>query len=165
MGERPNIKLTLTTTDKALEIIGWGLTMSIWIWTILSYSELPSTIPIHYNSMGEVDGFSEKVTIITLPLISTILFIGLSILSKFPHVFNYPITITEDNAVRQYTNATRMIRMLKLIIVTVFGIITYETIRIGKGQTNRLGAWFLPLTLGLIYIPLIYFVVKSYKRK
>jgi hypothetical protein len=53
----------------------------------------------------------------------------------------------------------------KLKQIDFISIITYETIRIGKGQGNGLGAWFLPLTLGLIYIPIIYFVVKSYRRK
>jgi hypothetical protein len=32
-----------------------------------------------------------------------------------------------------------------------------------NGQTKGLGVWFLALTLGMIFIPLIYFVVKSFK--
>lgn len=164
MNERPKIKLELTTTDKTFEILGWVSILAIWVLTITNYTNLPDTIPIHYNSSGEADGFGGKGNILTLPLIATVLFVGMTILNKFPHVFNYPTNITEDNALRQYTNATRMIRYLKFIIVVIFGLIAFKTIRNVNGQTTGLGVWFLPLTLGLIFIPMTYFIVKSFKK-
>ena len=163
MSERPKLKLELTTFDKTLEILGWTSILAIWVLTISNYSNLPDTIPIHYNGAGQADGFGGKDNILTLPLIATVLFIGLTILNKFPHVFNYPTNITADNALRQYTNATRMIRYLKLIIVVIFGLIAFKTIQNANGQADGLGIWFLPMTLGLIFIPLIYFLVKSFK--
>lgn len=163
MNKRPKIKLELTTSDRAVEILGWMAILAIWILTITNYTTLPDTIPIHYNGAGQADGFGGKGNILTLPLIATALFIGLTILNRFPHVFNYPTPITEDNSLRQYTLATRMIRYLKLIVVVIFGLIVLQTIRNVNGQISGLGVWFLPLILGLIFIPLAYFVIKSIK--
>jgi uncharacterized membrane protein len=165
MEERPKIKLELTTIDKAFEIVGWFIIAIVWGLIITNYANLPDTIPTHYNGLGQVDGFGGKATILTLPLIATILFIGLTVLNKFPHVFNYPTKITQGNAFRQYTNATRLMRYLKLIVVFIFGIIAFKTIQNANGEADGLGVWFLPLTLGLIFIPLIYFIVKSLKTK
>ena len=165
MEERPKIKLELTKADKILEIVGWLLIIVIWGFTITNYSNLPETIPTHFNGAGQTDGFGGKATILTLPLIATILFIGLTLLNKFPHVFNYPINITQDNAFKQYTNATRLIRYLKIIIVFIFGLIAFKTFQNANGEADGLGVWFLPLTMGLIFIPLIYFVSKSFKTK
>lgn len=165
MGERPKLKLELTKIDKTLEILGWTSILAIWVLTITNYANLPDTIPIHYNGAGQANGFGGKSTILTLPLIATILFIGLTILNKFPHVFNYPINITQDNALRQYTNTTRLIRSLKVIIVIIFGLIVFRTIQNANGQADGLGVWFLPLTLGLIFIPLTYYIVKTLKTK
>jgi hypothetical protein len=39
------------------------------------------------------------------------------------------------------------------------------TIQNATGKAAGLGAWFLPLTLGLVFIPLIYFLVNSFKTK
>ena len=161
MDERQKIKLELTTIDKTLEILGWISILAIWILTITNYTNLPDIIPIHYNGAGQADGFGGKGNILTLPLISTVLYIGMTILNKFPHIFNYPTDITKDNALRQYTNATRMIRYLKLIIVVIFGAIVLQTIRNVNGQISGLGVWFLPLILGLIFIPLTYFLIIS----
>jgi uncharacterized membrane protein len=165
MEERPKIKLELKTTDKIFEIFGWLLIIVIWGLTITNYSNLPETIPTHYNGVGQADGFGGKVTILILPFIATILFIGLTVLNKFPHVFNYPTNITQDNAFIQYTNATRLIRYLKLIIVFIFGLIVFKTIQYANGEADGLGIWFLPLIIGLTFIPLIYFLSKSIKAK
>jgi uncharacterized membrane protein len=165
MKERPRLNLELTQADKSVEIIGWLLIFAIWGLTILSYQNLPDIIPTHYNVAGVADGFGDKWMILTLPLVATVLFVVLTILNKFPHIFNYPTEITADNALRQYTNATRLVRYLKVIIALIFGLIAFQTIRHANGQTDGLGVWFLPLTMGLIFIPVIYFLIKSIKTK
>ena len=161
MKQRPKIKLELTKSDKTFEIFAWFLIFVVWGLTIANYGNLPNIIPTHYNGSGVADGYGEKWLILTLPLVTTVLFVALTILNKFPHIFNYPNDITEENAFRQYTNATRLIRYLKLIVVVIFGLISYQTIRHANGQIEGLGTWFLPLILGLTIIPIIYFVVKS----
>ncbi|MEZ7873800.1 MAG: DUF1648 domain-containing protein [Bacteroidales bacterium] len=161
MERRPRIKIEMTTADKIVEIIGWLALLTVWALTITSYSDLPDIIPTHYNGAGEIDGFGSKVNILILPLIATFFFVGITILNKFPHIFNYPRKINKDNALRQYTYMTKMNRYLKLVFVIVFGLLAYKTIQ----NTGGLGSWFLPLTMGLFIIPMTYFVVKSFMIK
>ncbi len=161
--ERPKIKLIPTTADMLVELLGWIVLLTIWGWTFTYYSSLPDTIPTHFNAAGEVDGFGSKASIIGLPVIASLLFIGLTVLNRYPHIFNYPTAITQDNALRQYTLATRMLRYLKLVLALVFGGIELMTIQHATGKAAGPGTWFLPLTLVLVFLPLIYFVVKSFK--
>jgi len=158
--ERPKLKVQLSPTDHVFELLGWGVLLALWVWTGTSYSSLPDTIPTHFNAAGEADGFGTKASIVGLPIIATLLHIGLTLLNRVPHIFNFPTPITQENALRQYTNATRMIRYLKLILVLVFAGISFQT-SIGEG----LGVWFLPLTLVLIFMPLLYFMIKSFQTK
>jgi uncharacterized membrane protein len=164
MSNRPKLKLNLTTTDKVIELVGWICLIGIWILTLSNYYSLPETIPIHYNGAGEADGFGKKWNILSLPIVSSILFVGLTILNKYPHVFNYPSTITQENALQQYTNATRLIRFLKLVVLIIFGLIVFKTIQNVNGNADGLGTWFLPLTFGLIFIPMAYYLTKSIKK-
>lgn len=165
MNKRPRIKLQLKQTDKVLEVVGWVSVFGIWALTLTNYSILPEIIPIHFNGAGKADGFGNKTHIFVLPIISTLLFIGLTTLNKHPHIFNYPSQITKENAVHQYTNATRMMRVLKLVIVLLFGLIVFKTIQNVNGHAGGLGTWFLPLTMGMIFIPILYFLIKSLKQK
>jgi uncharacterized membrane protein len=165
MNKRPRLKLKLNQTDKILEIVGWISVIGIWALTLTNYSILPEIIPIHFNGAGKADGFGNKTHIFVLPIISSLLFIGFTILNKRPHIFNYPSQITKENALRQYTNATRMMRVLKLVIVVLFGLIVFREIQIVNGNANGLGAWFLPFTIGVFIILTLYFLMMSMKDK
>lgn len=165
MEERPKLKLELTKTDITVEIVGWVLIFAVWSLTVINYNSLPNIIPTHYNGAGVADRFGEKWMIFTLPLVATVLFVGLTMGNRLPHLFNYTTNITTDNALRQYTNATRLIRYIKVIVVVIFGLIAYQTIKHANKQTEGLGAWFLPLTIGLILVPLIYFGIRLLNAK
>ena len=60
---------------------------------------------------------------------------------------------------------TRLLRFLKLIIVVIIGIIIFKITQNSNGKTDGLGTWFTPLFFGLVFIPIIYFFVKSVKAK
>jgi uncharacterized membrane protein len=165
MKERPKIKLSLNTADKFWEIIGWIAIVGLWGLVIINYPTLPEVIPTHFNLSGDPDGFAKKVYILGLPLAASILFLGLTVLNRFPYLFNYPTLITTDNAVRQYKNATRLIRYLKLNIVIIFGLAVFKEIQRSSGERHALDVWFFPLVLGFILIPLGVYIVKSLKDR
>jgi uncharacterized membrane protein len=162
---RPKIKLQKTTFNYLIEITTLAILVLAWAYVILSYSELDSEIPVHFNASGEADRYGDKQSIFLLPLISTMLFIGLSVLNKYPHIFNYPTEITEENAERQYNNATNLIRILNLIIVLVFAFIIFKTVNARTENSEALGEWFLPTFIIINNIPALYFLTKAFKKK
>lgn len=161
MKERPRIKIELTVVDKIIEVISCVLLIAIWILTITNCRNLPETIPIHFDSKGVADGFGNKSMLFHLPIVASVIFIGLTILNKFPHTFNYLQEITIENAFKQYRNATRMMRVLKLIIVLIFGLISYQVIKHATGQIEGIGSWFLPFVMISIFVTTFYFLIKS----
>lgn len=162
MEDRPKIKIDLITTDKVFDILSWIAIVTIWVLTIANYTKLSDTIPTHYNALGQVDGFGGKATILILPIVATVLFFVFTILNKF---LKYPTNITKDKALQRYITGTRMIRYFKLAILIIFGLLVFKTIQNGTGKPDGLGTWFLPFNLGLIFIPLTYFVVKLVRTK
>lgn len=151
--ERPKMKIELEPIDKIIEWLGvLGLVILIGL-PLYYFDQLPSTIPRHFGADGEPDAFSGKGIIWTLPVIGFVMYAGLFLLNKNPHIFNYPQKITQENAKRLYTIGTRMIRTLNTLITWVFAYITYATVQVALGNQSGLGTWFLPLfmisTLGI----------------
>lgn len=163
--ERPKIKIELRPWDKMLEASGWMLLLAFWLYTFANYPQLPDTIPTHFNALGEADGFGDKSSIYILPVVASIFFFILTVLNRFPYIFNYLVTITEANALKQYTMATRFMRYLKLALVFIFFLIGLKTIQTASNTSNSLGIWLLPFTAGIIFIPLIVFIIRSFKAK
>jgi uncharacterized membrane protein len=165
METRPKIKPEPTTSDNLIEAAGWLALAMIWLITIFNYKNLPGTIPTHFNIAGEADNYGNRSTIFFMPVLGTILFIGMTILNRFPHIFNYPVKITPENGLKQYAMATRLIRVLKLSILVLFILIIYLTTSAALNKQEKLSIWFLPLTLAIIFMPLVYYIIKSFKNK
>ncbi|MNN12054.1 hypothetical protein D3C81_1250330 [compost metagenome] len=98
-----------------------------------------------------------------IPFITTVLYVAMTIINRFPHLFNYPVKITEENALQQYTSASRLIRYLKFIVVVIFGIIAFKSIPNVAATSEGVGTWFLPFVLLSVFVPVIYFLIKSVK--
>lgn len=162
---RPRIKLVNTNFDNFLESLGWLLLVLLWVQVLFNFNELPDTIPTHFNFKGEVDGYGSKWTMFFLPITASILYIGLTILNRFPHIFNYTVDITEENAERQYTIATKMIRALKLGVVVIFGLISIMTIYGAESNLFQIDPTIIPVASLIILVPLIYYIYKSIKSK
>jgi uncharacterized membrane protein len=165
MKNRPKLKLQKTKIDLTIDVLTWFLLLLLCTYTIVVYSTLPSTIPIHFNSIGKADGFGNKAILFITPIIAMFLILLLSLVSKIPHQFNYPVKITPENALKQYELATKLIRNLKLIIVLIFCQATVSTIWTAQGKKDGLGMWFLPLSIGIIFTFIILFTIKSKKNK
>ncbi len=165
MNNRPKIKLVMTNTDKFIEGFGYVMLFGIWCLAFFNFFDSSNFLISSYNDLGKTDRFIENSNVFLLPIISTVLFFGMTFLNKYPHTFNYPTIITESNALSQYANATKMIRIMKVIIVFVFGLILYCSIKHQDGTSLSLGLWFLPVTICLFTLPTLYFLIKSTNLK
>jgi len=165
MEHKPKYRIEQTTTDWLLEISGWAALAFIWIITLFYFRKLPDTIPTHFTISGKADDFGSRWTIFLSPAIGTVLFTGMTILNKYPHIFNYPVKITPENMLRHYTMATRLVRVLKLSVVIIFIIIAWTSCIAAIDQTNKLVFWFMPMILVIVFVPLGYYIYKSFNNK
>jgi uncharacterized membrane protein len=163
--KRPQLNIPLNQTDKILEALAFISLALLWIYTIINYIQLPDKIPTHFNVKGVVDGFGRKTTLWFLPVVATIMVVGLTFLSRIPHQFNYLVKITPDNAFQQYSNAVKMMRYLKLAIVGIFFFIIYSVVKNAQSEMSGLSTWFLPIVICSTSIPAIVLIISSFKKK
>jgi len=162
MMNRPRITIQRKPIDWVIEFIGIvGLIILIGL-PIIYFSELPDIIPVHFGFNGQPDGFGTKAVIWVMPLLGGMLYLGMSLLNKHPHIFNYPQKVTEDNAERLYKTATRMMRVLNALVACIFAYITFAIIQTALGNHNGLGTIFMIILLILILGITIY---SSYKLR
>jgi uncharacterized membrane protein len=161
---QPVIKIDWTPIDWIIEFMAILGFLTFLGTAVYYFPQLPETIPTHFNSSGQPDGYSSKSSFWILPGLSVFVYILLTVVNRFPHKFNYLVTITPHNALKQYTMGTRMIRLLKMIIVWMFLYINFAIIQSADPQAKGLGLWFLPVFLGCVFIPLIVYFILSYRQ-
>lgn len=121
------------------------------VFTVVYWPRLPEQIPSHFGGSGLPDDYDSKSFLFFMPGIGLFLYALLTVVSQFPQSFNLPWTITEENAVRQYQIARKMIGFLKLEMIWLFGYIEFGTIQVALGNMSGLGVAFLPLSLAIIF--------------
>ena len=164
-GDRPRIRPEKEPLDIILEVIGLIGVVAMVVITAVNFHGLPAQIPTHFNGAGLPDDYSGKGMIWLLPGIAVILFSGLMLLNRFPFIFNFPVNITPENAERLYRHACRSMRMMNLLLVTMFFYLTWQSIAVAKGISAGLGIWFVPVNVGAILLVSVYMVVRMYRLK
>ena len=160
---RPKIKIELDPIDKFINGTGiLGILLLIAL-PLYFYRELPEVIPSHFGFDGEADGFNDMNSIWTLPVIGVMIYLGMAILIKYPHIFNYPKEITEENAEQMYRIAGKFIRVLNAVSACIFAYITYSSIQTALGNQIGLGGYFALVFLILMFATIGYFLYKLTK--
>lgn len=164
MNKRPRIPIKLTTIDYFIEIIGAIGILCLIFLPVYFFNDLPTQLPKHFNAHGQVDSYGNRGIIWLLPAIGLVLYIGMTVLNKFPFAFNYPTKVTNENAKKLYTLGTRTVRLLKVIVVLSFAFLNYRTIEIGMNNATEIGKFYLPLLLVVLTILIGTMIYKMTKK-
>ncbi|NOU90294.1 DUF1648 domain-containing protein [Paenibacillus sp. LMG 31460] len=163
--KRPVFIISKTITEKILDGVSILVILCTFGYLAYVWTLIPERIPIHFNGQGKEDGWGNKFSLFLLPVITLILYIGLTVLSKYPHTFNYPYKITNENATWQYGNARLFMNCLKMLIVVLFGYVEWTLIQIARGNSVALNIWIFSIVLLLILGTVIFFFIRSIKLK
>ena len=165
MEKLPKIEFKLTKLEKFLEIMGYLTLAALWLSVIINYFDLPDQIPIHFNGVGKADDYRGKNSIFIFPIICTFLFLVVSLRGNNPEDFIYKVKITEENREALYRNQLNFIRVSKIMVSSLFLLISMKTTQLSKSGSEELGIGFLLLCAAIVLLPVGYFTYKSYKLK
>ncbi len=163
--QRPNLDIPFSRFERLLE--GMCIAEVIAFFGIIAwkYPQLPASMPQHFGPNGQPDAWGDKSAVLILCLIIVALYAMLTMLSKYPHVFNYPFALTEHNMEDQYRLARTLISSLKLEVVSIFLFTGWKMIQVSLGQAHGLGIYFLPAFVGLLFSTIFIYLYNASKAK
>lgn len=158
---RPRIRISLTLVEVILELISLiGLLGSAYILAKF-WPDLPAAIPKHFGPTGEVDAWGDRSSLYFLLGINLFVYLMMTVIRWFPHTFNFPVTITADNAARQYQLAVWYISLLKAQVVWLFAYLQWQMIQVALGNSTGLGTWFILIVLLGFLLPILIYALAA----
>ena len=154
------MKIKRKKFDIILNILCWIILVSTMLFLIITWSKIPDTIPMHYDSAGNIDRFGSKLEILVLPIIILIVYTFITIIEKFPEAWNTGIKVTEENKERVYSTLLHLISTIKFIMV---GMVAYLTVH--TALSLELSAWFTPILILAIIGNCVYWIWKLFRVK
>jgi uncharacterized membrane protein len=149
--KQPVLQLPLTIWEKSFEVTSILGVLLLFSLVFTSWESLPERIPQHFGVTGAPDAWGSKNFLMFLPVIALALYLLLTIVSKYPHTFNYLYEINEKNAEVQYRYARHLLAVLKVEIIWLFFYIEWVTIQVALGKAKGLGSLFLPIFLIILF--------------
>lgn len=154
-----------STLEKLTEAFILAVVVATVVYVLLTFPKLPETVPTHIGVKGQVDGFGNKGTLLAMPIVGFVFYIGLSILQRFPDKFNYPINVTEKNAETLYLLGVKLVRYTKLFMVLITAFGTYEFTELAMGRYMEFGIAILAWLVALMMVMVFYYIIKMSKQK
>ena len=101
--------------DTIAEVFCMILLIVTTLYTIYMYIQLPEKIPIHYNAAGVIDRYGNKLEIFILLIVTWVMYIGLSLVTRVPQFWNTGVSVTAENKDRVYRILKNMLKIIKII--------------------------------------------------
>ena len=147
--------------DTIAEVFCMILLIVTTLYTIYMYIQLPEKIPIHYNAAGVIDRYGNKLEIFILLIVTWVMYIGLSLVTRVTQFWNTGVSVTAENKDRVYRILKNMLKIIKMEIIVIFCYLIYNTTTL-----YDLPKWFVPVFLVLLFSTmLISFIVLIKKAK
>lgn len=162
---QPKLDIARTQTETVLEFLSGGILLFLFFLLFQNWTEIPELIPTHFGVSGKVDTWGSKYTILLIPSVTLLIYVGLTILCRFPHVYNYPWRITDENATRQYMLARTFLCWLKFELVVLFTCIEWTIIQVAFGKSSGLGIGFLPFFMIIVFGTIGIYFWLAYKAR
>ncbi|MEG4286581.1 DUF1648 domain-containing protein [Microcoleus sp. A006_D1] len=163
--QRPVISLGLSPADLAVELSGAIAILLAVLPIVQFWPVLPDRIPIHFGLGGQPDALGDKIAIWMLPAVAAIIFAVITAVSRYPHTFNYPVRITEQNARRQYLLARSLLVWLKAEICWLFALVVRQQILVALGNAQRVSVELVFGIILLIFATVGVYFVRAYSAR
>ena len=148
-----------------LQVAAAGALVALLVHVARVWPALPASVPTHFGASGPPDAWGSRASLLFLPALATVFFVGLSLLERVPHRYNYPVEVTAANAPLLYALGRRLVLSLKLIVVVAFGFIFRVAADVAIGRATVLPGWFLPAIVAAAALVILVGVVRMTRAR
>lgn len=140
---RPKINIPYTFTDYLAEVVALVTLIVGPLYLFWQFGALDSEVPLRYDSVGNVTNTGSPLALFLMVGVSVFTYGLLTIISKYPHVHNYPVEVTPDNVEKLYKLSRTMLVWLKAICVALFSYIMYASVEIAMGNATSMNSYIM----------------------
>jgi Protein of unknown function (DUF1648) len=156
------------TVRKILEVLGLScLAALFWMTYSALYgpARLPDRVPTHFDSAGQPNAWGSPVGILVLPAMGGALYLLMSVVTRFPDAFHYPVRVTTLNMARLQAITLGMIAWLKLELACLFAVLEWAFIQSARSGEGRLFPIILPGFIPIIFATIGWHMIAMFRAR
>ena len=144
-----------------MEAISLGaLALMFWVTcrALFGSARVTGQIPTHFDLAGQPDDWGKSSLLPLLPAVAVALYLGMTLVARFPSAFNYPVRVTVEKRPRLEVLALEMIAWIKMEMVCLFAGIQWSTLEVARQGRGGLSPALLPVSLVALFGTVAWFI-------
>ena len=137
---------------------GFLAAAAFYLWA--NWMAIPQKIPTHYRFGGQPDAWGNKSSCVVLLVIGGVMWLMMWGIEQVPMIWNTGVQVTEENRVRVYRILKNLLVTIRLVIAAIFA-----WMEVCSARSQPLGSWFMPLTMLLVFGPIVFCLVQLYWKR
>ena len=147
-----------TKFGKTMQILSVLCLTASTLFLAAGWNQIPEKVPGHYNFAGEADSMTGKGTLILIPVMNWLMYLGISALEHFPQVWNTGVEITAQNRERVYRGLSHMIVSLNVSVVRLVACMSVW-------HDSEMPSWFFTAAMLLTFGPMLFFLIQLWRAR
>ncbi|PIC96264.1 hypothetical protein CSV69_07225 [Sporosarcina sp. P26b] len=148
--KKPKLDIEKPAVAKVFDVLVIALFAAALVYLLLQWSQLPERIPAHFGADGEVDRYGTRMELLLLPIIGIVMWVGMGILEKYPHMYNY-INLRPDNIEIHYRYGVLFMNVIKNISTLLFVFLIWQMTDIALAKIATLNMPIFIMILVLLF--------------
>jgi hypothetical protein len=121
--------------------------------------------PTRFDVAGRPIAWGSPWMLLTLPIAALFIYLLMTLVSRYPGAFNYPVRVTPANQARLQALSLEMIAWLKAEVLWLFAIIQIATVRAARIGHLGLSPRFMPIALGVVFATIIGYISAMFRTR
>jgi uncharacterized membrane protein len=147
---RPKLQVERTNVGWLGEIVALLAIGFLLLTVVLNWTQLSNTVPVHFGIDGKPDRYGSKIELLSLPAIAVIMAVGLTFLAQFPHLFNYPARVTQENAPRLYSIGVTLLIWIKAMTLVLTAYAFWMLTQVNDGRQATHFMWGISVIVAIL---------------
>jgi uncharacterized membrane protein len=162
---RPRLDIPRAQVEVFVELAAAVVILCAIAYLGAAWPSLPSRIPVHFNISGQPDRWGDRSSLLLEFAIMLGVYIGLTVLQRFPHIYNYPFGLTLQNVHRQYLLARQLLVFIKGEVVCIFAFIGWRTVQVAMGKSRFPAAGFPLVMILCLFGTIVWYFVRASRAR
>jgi uncharacterized membrane protein len=146
-------------------VVAWIVLVYVVVAALYGPEKLPSKVPMHFGADGKPNGWGGPESLWLLPAVGTVIAVLITVVSRFPESFNYPVRVTRENQMRLQVLALEMIAWLRLELLCLFAWIEWATIESARDQRLALPPLAMLMAIAVIFGTIAIYIVRMVRAR
>jgi uncharacterized membrane protein len=124
---------------------------------------LPARIPTHFDALGHANGWGSPYTLLFMPIFAAVLYLFLTVISRFPSTFNYPVKVTELNRAQLEPLALNLVAWTKAEVLAFFAWMEFVMVQAARHPERGFQPYPVFVFLGILFATIIGHIVAMFR--